>query len=162
MADETIGAAERRIDSGADADETSRDGEFQVVAFGEEGDDAGEDGRALGFALFVGPDDAGADLDLVAEFEDPGKNTSACDATLEVLDPGAWFVDVEGADDDHAGGVFEVSDGDGDFVDELFDDCVDVVFQLGGDGDDRGTVGGGAADEFEDGFVVICRPFFSH
>ena len=66
MADETIGAAERRIDSGADADETSWDGEFQIVAFGEEGDDAGVDGRALGFTLFVGPDDARADLDFVA------------------------------------------------------------------------------------------------
>ena len=47
-------------------------------------------------------------------------------------------------------------------MDELFDDGVNVVFQLGGDGDNRGPVGGGAADEFEDGFVVVCCPFFSH
>ena len=150
MADETVGTAESGVDAGAYADEAAGDGEAEIVVLCEQADNTREDGTAdcLAFGVFL--DDAGSDLDLVAEFENAGQDGAAGDATFEVLDLGAGFVDVEGADDDHMWSSLEVADGDGDFGDEGFVDGVDVVFQLGGDGDDGAAVGDGAFDELLD------------
>ncbi len=160
--DEAVGATESRVDARADPDQAAGDGKLEVVVFGEESDDAAEDGTAFDFALVVLGDEARADLDLVAELQDAGQDAAAGDAAFQVLDLGAGFVDVEGADDDHVRGGAEVADGDGDLGDEVLVDGVDVVFQLGGDGDDGGAVGDGAADEFQDRLVVLLGAFFAH
>lgn len=51
--------------------------------FCEKGDDAGEDGFALDFALVVFGYETRADFDLVAEFEDSGENATTCDSTFK-------------------------------------------------------------------------------
>lgn len=158
----TIGTAEGRVDAGADADEAAWDGEFEAVVLGEEGDDAGVDGAALDLAVFVFADDARADFDLVAEFQDSRKDGAACDAALELFDFGARLVDVEGADDDELGCVLEVAGGDGYAAAEHFVDGIDVEFQLGGDRDDGAIIGHGSADELLDAVVVLGCRFFSH
>ena len=127
-ADEPIGAAQGRVDAGADADEAAWDGEFEIVVFGEEGDDAAEDGPALDLAFVVFGHEAGPDFDLVAELEHSRDDAAACDAAFQVFDFGARFVDVEGADDDHVGCGGEVAWRDGYAGDEVLVDGVDVVF----------------------------------
>lgn len=66
LADETVGATQRRVDVGADTDEATGHGVLEVVGLGKERQDAREDGCALDVALAVARHDAGADLDLVA------------------------------------------------------------------------------------------------
>lgn len=161
-ADETVGTAEGGVDAGADTDQTTGDGELEVVVLGKQRDDSREDGLALDLALAVLGDDARADLDLVAELQHTGQDGATGDTALELVNLGTGLVDVEGADDDHVGLCGEVADGDGDLGDELLADGVDVELELGGDGDDGRAVGDGAADELEDGVVVGGGAVLAH
>lgn len=101
-----------------------------------QGDDAREDGFAAITALCVLSDDAGADLDLLAEAEDAGEDGATGDAALELVDLCAGLVDVEGTDDDQAGVGGEVAIGDRDALDDVLVDGIDVVLELGRYGDD--------------------------
>ena len=150
VTDETVGSAEGRIDTRTDADETSGDGVLEIVGFGVEGDDAAEDGLALEGALLVAGDDAGADLDLVAELEDTVEDTATGDTALELVDLGTGLVDVEGSDDDHVRVKGEVSRGDGDGVDDGVENGVDVELELGRNGDDGRLAGYCTPNELED------------
>jgi hypothetical protein len=69
MSDQPVGPAHRRVDLSSDSDESSRDGEPEVVVLGEEGDDLGEDGRADELSVRVLVDETRADLDLLLELE---------------------------------------------------------------------------------------------
>ena len=162
MANEAIGAAEGRVDACTDANETAWDGEAEVIVFGEQTYDAREDGAADGLTFGVLFDDARPNLDLVAEFEDAGKDGAASYATFEVFDLGAGFVDVERADDNHMGFGLEVADRDRDLGDKSFIDCVDVIFELCGDRDDGTAVSHCALDEFFDRGVVGDSILLSH
>ena len=102
-----------------------------------QGDDAREDGLAAITALRVLGDDARTDLDLLAEAQDTRQDRPTGDTTLELVDLSTGLVDVEGSDNDEAGFGDEVSDGDGDALDDVFVDGVDIILQLRGYGDDR-------------------------
>ena len=152
----TIGTAKRGVDAGTNTDETTGNSEFEAVVLGEQGDDAGEDGLALDRALVVLADDTGANLNLVAKFQDTSKDRTTSNTTLELLDLGTGLVDIERTDDNHVRVVLEVAHGNGNLGDERLVDGIDVELELGGDGDDGRVVGDGAADELLDR-VVVCR-----
>lgn len=97
LADEAVGARERRVDREADADEPAGHRVLQRVRLGEEADDAAVDRLALDAPLGVLLDDAGAHLDLLAEAQHALQDRAAGDAALELVDLGAGLVHVEGA-----------------------------------------------------------------
>lgn len=109
-----------------------------------EGHDAAEDGFALIASCVVLRDDAGSDLDLLSEAQDTREDGAAGDTAFEIIDLRTRFVHIERADDDEAGIGGEVADGNGDAFDDVLVDCVDVVFQLRGYGDDGGGFGDGS------------------
>ena len=160
--DKTIGTAQSRVDAGTHTNQTTGNGELEVVVLGEQGDDAREDGATLDLAVLVLGDETGTDLDLVVELEHTGQDGATSDTTLEVLDLGTGLVDVEGTDDDHVRRGGEVAHGDGNVGDEMLVDGIDVVLELGGDGDDGGAVGDGTADELQDGLVVLQGTILPH
>ena len=59
-------------------------------------------------------------------------------------------------------GGLEVTGRDGDGVDKSLVDSVDVVLQLGGDGDNGRAIGDGTTDELEDRLVVLKSVVFTH
>lgn len=65
MPNKPISPTHRRVNLRSDTDETSRDGELEVVVFGEEGDDFGDDGSTVEFAVFAFGDETWADLDAL-------------------------------------------------------------------------------------------------
>ena len=81
--------------------------------------------------------------------------------------PGSGLVDVEGADDGEFWVREEVADRDGDFFDDVFVYCVDVVFYLGRDGEDWGGLcngawkGGISKDRGFGGFVFTFDEFLN-
>lgn len=81
--------------------ETSGNGELEVVVLGEQRHHPGVDGLRLDLALLVLGDDTWPDLDLVAELENTSENRTTGNTTLQLLDLGSGLVDVEGTDDDH-------------------------------------------------------------
>ena len=107
-----------------------------MVALGVQRNDAREDGLAPIAALRVLRDDARADLDLLAEAEDASEDRATSNAALELVDLRAGLVDVEGTDDDQAGVGGEVADGNGDALDDVLVDGVNVVLELCGYRDD--------------------------
>ena len=134
LADETVRAAERRVDLGADADEAAGHGELELVRLGVERDDAGVDRLAAVAARGVLGDDARAYLDLHAEAEHAGEDGAARDAALELVHLRARLVHVEGADHDQTRVRGEVAYGDRDPLHDVFVHRVDVVLELCGDG----------------------------
>lgn len=160
--DETIGTAEGGVDTGTDTDKTTGNGELEVVVLGEERDNAGENGTALNLALLVLGDETGTDLNLIVQLHDTGQNGSTSDTTLELIDLGTGLVDIERTNDHHVRGGLEVTGRDGDGVDEGLVDSVDVVLQLGGDGDNGRAIGDGTTDELEDRLVVLKSVVFAH
>ena len=92
--------------------------------------------------------------------QDTLQQTATGDSTLEVLHLRSGLVDVERANDDQFRARLEVADGDGDLVDDVLDEGVDVVPQLGRDRDDRRRVGDSALDKGEDRLVVLVRGCF--
>lgn len=161
-ADETIGTAKCGVDAGTNTDETTGHGVLELVELGIEGDDAAEDGRALEGALLITRDDAGTDLNFVAELEDTVQNGTAGNATLELVNLGTRLVDVERSDDDHVGVEGEVADGNGNGVDDGREGGVDVELELGGNGDYRGFASDGSSDELKNGLVMLLGSFRPH
>lgn len=78
-------------------------------------------------------------LNVHSYLEHSLKHTAANHATLELINAGSWFVDVETSNDDHFGSSSEVPLGDGDLADGLAD-SIDVVPLLGRNGDDGGVL----------------------
>lgn len=160
--DETIGTAKGGVDTGTDTDETTGNSELEVVVLGEQGDDAGENGAALNLALLVLSDETGTDLNLVVQLHNTSQDRSTGNTTLKLVNLGTGLVDIEGTNDHHVGGGLEVTGRDGDGVDEGLVDSVDVVLQLGGDGNNRRAIGDGTTDELENRLVVLKGVVFTH
>ena len=59
------------------------------------------------------------------------------DNVVKLIDFGTGLVDVERTNDNKFGVGSEVTDGNGDSLDDVFVNSVDVVFQLGGNRDNR-------------------------
>ena len=156
LSDQPIGTGEGGVDAGTDTDETTGHGILQRVGFGEQTRHAGVDGRASHGPIAVGGfgHDAGSDLDLVVDAKDALEDGPAGDAALQIGHVLAGLVDVEGPDDDHAGYRRKVPKRDGNAVDEVFADDVDVVLEDGTDGDDGRGVGDGTGDELSDLLVL--------
>ncbi len=87
-------------------------------------------------ALGVFAHDTWTYFDLLAKPKSTRQDGTTGNATLEFVDFGTGFVDIEGTDDDQFGVGGEVTDGYGDALDDVLVHGVDVVFELGGDGDD--------------------------
>lgn len=94
-----------------------------------------EDWLALVLALCVFAHDTWANFNLLAESKSTGQDGTTSNTTLEFVDFGTGFVDIEGTDDDQFGVGGEVTDGYGDALDDVLVHGVDVVFELGGNGD---------------------------
>ena len=107
-----------------------------MVALCVQRHDTREDGLAPIAALRVLGDDTRADLHLLAEAEDPSEDGPTGHAALELVDLRTGLVHVEGTDDDQAGIGGEVADRDGDALDNVLVDGVDVVLELCRYGDD--------------------------
>eukprot|EP00053_Salpingoeca_punica_P000980 m.31340 g.31340 ORF g.31340 m.31340 type:complete len:328 (+) comp10710_c0_seq1:216-1199(+) len=155
LADHAVRAAERRVYPRADADQAARHGVLQLVVLRLERDDAGEDGEALDLALGVLLHNARANLNLLALLEHAAQNATAGHAALEVVDLAARLVDVERADDDEAGRGDKVAVRDGDLLDNVLADSLDVVLELRRDGDHGGALGHGALHKLEDLVVLL-------
>ena len=80
--------------------------------------------------------------------KDTTKNGATSNTSLEFVHFCTGLVDVEGTDDDEAGVGGEVTDGNRDVFDDVFVDCVDVVLELGGNGDDGGVLSHGSYREY--------------
>ena len=156
LSDQPIGTGKGGVDAGTDTDETTGHGILQRVGFGEQTGHTGVDGRAPHGPIAVGGlgNDAGSDLDLVVDAKDALKDGPTGDSALQVGHVLTGLVDVEGTDDDHAGYRRKVPKRNGDTVDEVFADDVDVVFEDGTDGDDGRGIGDGTGDELSDLLVL--------
>lgn len=106
--------------------------------------DATEDGLALVPSCVVFRHDTGPDFYFHAEAKNACEDGAAGDAALQLVDFCARLVDIERANDNETGVGGEVTDGDGDFLHDVFVDGVDVVFQLGGNRNDGRRFGDGA------------------
>ena len=156
LSDQPIGTGEGGVDAGTDTDETTGHGILQRVGFGEQTRHTGVDGRASHGPIAVGGfgHDAGSDLDLVVDAKDALEDGPTGDAALQVGHVLTGLVDVKGTDYDHAGYRRKVPKRNGNAVDEVFADDVDVVFENGTDGDDGRGVGDGTGDELADLLVL--------
>lgn len=156
LSDQPIGTGEGGVDASSDTDETTRNGILQRVGFGEQTGHTGVDGRASHGTVTVGGlgHDTGSDLDLVVDSEDTLKDGPTGNAALQVGHVLTGLVDVEGTDDDHAGYGGEVPKRNGNAVDEVFTNDVDVVLEDGTDGDDGRRVGDGTGHELSDLLVL--------
>ena len=110
---------------------------MQLVGLGVQTDNSAEDGFTLVPSLSILGDDTWPDLDLLTKTEDTSQNGTTGDTTLELIDFGTGLVDVERTNDNKFGVGSEVTDGNGDSLDDVFVNSVDVVFQLGGDRNNR-------------------------
>lgn len=68
------------------------------------------------------------------------QNTASGHTSLDLVNLGPGLVDIKGPDDDHVGGGGEIPNGHRDLVDNVLTNHVDVILELGGDGDNRSTV----------------------
>jgi hypothetical protein len=160
--DQTIGTTEGGVNTSTNTDETTRDGELQIVVLGEEGDNSGEDGLALNLTLLVLADNTRSDLNLVTELQYTVQDTTTSNSTLQVLNLGTRLVDIKRSDNNHVRSGGEVSWGNGDLGDEVLVDGVNVELQLGTDGNDRAAVGDGTTDELEDRLVMLTSGLLTH
>jgi hypothetical protein len=160
--DQTIGTAESGVNTSTNTDETTRDGELQIVVLGEEGDNSGEDGLALNLTLLVLADNTRSDLNLVTELQYTVQDTATSNSTLQVLNLGTRLVDIERSDNNHVRSGGEVSWGNRNLGDEVLVDGVNVELQLGTNGDDRAAVGNGTTDELEDRLVMLASGLLTH
>lgn len=107
-----------------------------MVALCVQRDNATENGLAPIATGAVFRHDTWADLDFQPQIENPSKNGSTSDTALEVLDFGTWFVHVEGTDDDEAWIRSEIANRNRNPLDNVFIDSIDVILELGRDGND--------------------------
>lgn len=114
----------------------------QTIIFRQQRHNPTPNGRTLQIAVAILPQMPRSNLHLHAHTQHPLYNTPPNHPTLKFVDRAPRFIHVETPYNDHFGWGFEVSRGHGDFVDGLAD-CVDVVLQLGGDGDDGGVFADG-------------------
>lgn len=75
--------------------------------------------------------------------------------TLQVLHLRSRLIDIETPNNNKLGCGRKVTDGDRDLGDNVLDEGVNVVPQLGRDGDDGSGVGNGSLDEVEDRLLVL-------
>jgi hypothetical protein len=94
-------------------------------------------------ALVILRHDTWPDLNFQPNSQNTLEDGTTSDTSLELVNLGSGLVDIEGTDDDEAGVGGEVAHGDRDVFDDVFIDGVDVVLQLGRDGDDGGVFGDG-------------------
>ena len=142
--------------------QTTGDGEFEVVVLGKERNDSAEDGLALDLALLVLADDTGPDLNLITKLQHTSEDGTTGNTTLELLDLSTGLVDIEGSNDNHVGSSGKVSWRNGDPGDQVLVDGIDVELQLGGDGDDGAAIGNGAPDEAKNRLVVLSGGLLAH
>jgi hypothetical protein len=91
----TIGSAKRRVDSGTDTNETTRNSVLEVVGLGVERNDSAEDGSALEGTAFVSGNDTRSDLNLITQLDDTMEDRTTSNTTLELIDLGTGLVDIE-------------------------------------------------------------------
>lgn len=160
--DETIGTAKGGVDTGTNTDQTTGNGKLEVIVLSEERHNAGENGSALDLALLVLGDETGADLDLIVQLYNTGKDRTTGNTTLELIDLGTGLVDIEGTNDHHVRCSLEVADRDRDRLDKCLVDSIDVVLQLSGNGDNGRAISNGTTDELENGLVMLEGIIASH
>lgn len=160
--DKTIGTAEGRVDASTNTDETTGDGVLEIVGLGVERYNTREDGSALNGALVIASNDTGADFDLIAKLDDTVQNRTTSNTALEVINLSTGLVDIEGSDDNHLRLHGEVSQRDGDGVNNGLVDGINVELELGGNGDYGRLSSDGTTDKLEDRLVVLLSSLLSH
>jgi hypothetical protein len=135
-----ISTAKGRIDLGTNTNQTTRDGVLEIVGLSEQRNDARIDRSALYVALSILSDDTRADLNLITDPENTLNDGTTSNATLKLINFRTRTVNVEGTNNNHVWGGSEVSDGDGDGLAYILQNNINVVLQLGRDGDNRGSL----------------------
>ena len=110
--------------------------------------DLAKDRLALVPALAILRHNTRPDLDLLDKAQDTLEDRASRDTTLELVNLGTGLVDIEGADNDEAGFRGEVTDGDGHVFHNILIDGVNVVLELGRDGDNRRVFGNSACRNY--------------
>jgi hypothetical protein len=67
VSDESVGTAHGRVDLGSDTDESTRDGEPEVVVLGKKGDDLGDNRLAVELSVLLLSDDSRTNLNELLE-----------------------------------------------------------------------------------------------
>ena len=93
-----------------------------------EGHDSAENGLALVSPGAVFCDNTGSNLNFLSKPKDASKDGATSHSALEVVDFGAWFIDVKGTDDDESRVRGKVPHRNRDPLDDVFIDGVDIVF----------------------------------
>ena len=109
---------------------------MQVVALCMQRHDPGENGFAPVATLGILGDDSRANFNFLPEAQDTGEDRTASNTALELFDLRTGLVDVERTNDNKLRVGREVTNGDGDALDNVFVYGIDVVFELGGYRDD--------------------------
>jgi len=100
--------------------------------------DSAENGLAFVSTLAVLRHNSRTNFDFHSDFQDTSEDGATSNASFEFVDFGARFVDIERSDDNEAGIRHEVANRNGNSLDDVFVDSVNVVFQLGRYGYDGG------------------------
>lgn len=160
--DKTICTAKRGVDTGTNTNQTTRNGKLEVIVLSEERHNAGENGSTLDLALLILGDETGADLNLIVQLYNTGKDGTTGNTTLELINLGTGLVDIEGTNDHHVRRILEVADGDRNRLDKCLVDSINVVLQLRGNGDNGRAISNGTTDELENRLVVLKSVIASH
>jgi hypothetical protein len=105
-------------------------------------------------ALGVLTDDAGADLNLVANLQNSLKNGTTSDTSLEGVSIFSGLVDIEGTNDDHNRRSDEISERNRDAADVVYDD-VNVILELSRDRNNWSLFSNGTRNELLDIIILL-------
>jgi hypothetical protein len=116
----------------------------------------------LNLAILVLGNQTGADFNFVVELDDTVENGATRNTTLQLINLGTGLVNIERTNDHKVGSRCEVTNRNRDVRHEVLVDSIDVVLELGGDGDNGRVIGDSSSDELEDRLVVLESGFLAH
>lgn len=95
LPDQAICTTKSRVDLGSNTNQSTWDSKLQVVTLGVQRDNSTEDGFAFVPTLCVLRYDTRSNLNLLTEPQDTGEDRAASDTTLQVVNFGTGFIDIE-------------------------------------------------------------------
>eukprot|EP00732_Lithocolla_globosa_P004645 Lithocolla_globosa_v1_NODE_4389_length_1447_cov_46.732759.p2 type:complete len:233 gc:universal NODE_4389_length_1447_cov_46.732759:364-1062(+) len=162
LTDETISSAQGGVDFGAHADQPPGHGKLQVIRLGVQRQNARIDGLAPGSPLAVLGNNPWPHLNLITNLEDTHQDTATGHSSLQTVHFRAGFVHIKRSDHNQSRDRREITDWNGDFLDNVLTHGVDVVLELCGNGYDWGLVSDSAFDKVQDLLVLFLCCWFAH
>ena len=137
LTDQTISSAQRRIDPCSNTNQSSGNCKRQQIVFGVERHDSAKNGLTFVTTRTVFRDNSRAYLYFLSNSEDTCQDGTSSYATFEFVYLSTRLIDIERPNNNQARVREEISNGYRDTFDDVLIDSVDVVFQLGRNGNDR-------------------------